>query len=235
MKNYDCLICGKDNIHFSQFSIHLDTHNILPRDYYCQYLFPNQESHPKCSICNKDLKFIKMSKGFQKFCSVSCSMKKSHIVNQKDYSERSKQYHSTNPKHANLMATKMHKKHPNLARNRGKQTMRDLHKIKTLTNFFSYAENEFNEYFKFLYPTMTHGNCIFSVGNGHYRCDFKINDLIIEIDGSIHNSKKQQLNDKFKDKKYKELGYKILRIENQEVFTTIKSVENKIHNLLQGG
>lgn len=69
---YTCKICNK-NISEKGFGSHLVSHKISAKDYYDKYL--KQTDEGICPICGKETPFIKISKGYQKFCSVSCSQK----------------------------------------------------------------------------------------------------------------------------------------------------------------
>ena len=62
---------------------------------------------------------------------------------------------------------------------------------------------------------------------GKYIVDFLCKDkrLIIELDGSGHLEEKQEIYDKIRDEYLKSLGYKILRIYNNEL--------NNIDNVLE--
>lgn len=70
----------------------------------------------------------------------------------------------------------------------------------------------------------------YSVHN--FICDFYIAKakLIVEVDGLVHL--KQIHADNERDLILKELGYKILRIKNEEVFTNIEYVVEKIKGFL---
>lgn len=62
---------------------------------------------------------------------------------------------------------------------------------------------------------------------GKYVVDFLCKDkrLIIELDGSGHLEEKQEIHDKIRDEYLKSLGYKIVRIYNNEL--------NDIDNVLE--
>jgi len=65
---------------------------------------------------------------------------------------------------------------------------------------------------------------------GIYIVDFychKIN-LIVEVDGLIHNSSEIKIYDERRETELKLLGYCILRFSNQEIFTDIENVLEKI-------
>ena len=56
--------------------------------------------------------------------------------------------------------------------------------------------------------------------------------LIIEIDGGYHETSKQKARDNFKDEHYKDRGFSVIRIKNEDVisfdFSELKkSVESK--------
>ena len=65
---------------------------------------------------------------------------------------------------------------------------------------------------------------------GGYIADFycQKHNLIIEVDGEIHNSKEAQEYDMVRDKYFTELGYRVLRIHNNEVDKDIEKVLDKI-------
>ena len=61
---------------------------------------------------------------------------------------------------------------------------------------------------------------------GNYIVDFvcKEKDLIIELDGSGHLDMEQTLHDEIRDKYLTKLGYKIIRIYNNEIENNIEGV-----------
>ena len=67
---------------------------------------------------------------------------------------------------------------------------------------------------------------------GGYITDFYCQKykLIVELDGDIHSKKENKEYDEIRDKYFKELGYKILRIPNNEVDTDMEKVLEKIKN-----
>jgi very-short-patch-repair endonuclease len=56
--------------------------------------------------------------------------------------------------------------------------------------------------------------------------------LIIELDGSVHNSKEQKEKDKFRDENLRDMDFKVLRFKNQEIFTKIDDVKQRIINVV---
>ena len=54
--------------------------------------------------------------------------------------------------------------------------------------------------------------------------------LVIEVDGGIHLSKTVHKDDQNKDEYFKSLKLSILRFTNEDVFTNIEEVINKIKN-----
>jgi len=56
--------------------------------------------------------------------------------------------------------------------------------------------------------------------------------LVIEVDGSIHDTPEQQLQDRQRDKDLTESGYFVLRIRNVEVWENLKNVIEKIKRTL---
>jgi very-short-patch-repair endonuclease len=69
---------------------------------------------------------------------------------------------------------------------------------------------------------------------GNYIVDFYCASemLIIELDGSIHNSKEQKEKDQLRDENLREINFKILRFKNQEILTAIDHVKQRIINNL---
>ncbi|MCK4667640.1 DUF559 domain-containing protein, partial [Candidatus Dependentiae bacterium] len=61
---------------------------------------------------------------------------------------------------------------------------------------------------------------------GDYIVDFYCDELklIIELDGEIHNEKKQKKKDQKRDKYLKSLGYNVLRFKNKQIFNNIQKV-----------
>lgn len=67
-----CKICGKE-ISGKGLGSHLTTHKISAKDYYDKYL--KQPNEGICPVCGKETPFLKISKGYQKHCCASCSIK----------------------------------------------------------------------------------------------------------------------------------------------------------------
>lgn len=64
-----CLICNSD---FKNLGTHLRySHKLKPKEYYDLYLLKDNEN--KCKHCGKLTNFNKLSKGYNKFCSVRCA------------------------------------------------------------------------------------------------------------------------------------------------------------------
>lgn len=71
---------------------------------------------------------------------------------------------------------------------------------------------------------------------GIYITDFfcyKLN-LIIEVDGSVHNNKEVKQNDERRQKFIESEGIKIIRFTNEEVMNRLEIVTEKIQSLLNG-
>ena len=64
-------MCGKETNGYVGLVSHLHLHNISSREYYDKYL--KQENEGKCLECGKTTKFIKISKGYRRFCCCRCS------------------------------------------------------------------------------------------------------------------------------------------------------------------
>jgi very-short-patch-repair endonuclease len=52
--------------------------------------------------------------------------------------------------------------------------------------------------------------------------------LVIEVDGSVHNTLEAIANDKLRDETLRSLGYTVLRFKNDEVLENISAVKDKI-------
>ena len=70
--NIICQICGKSITHFSGLAKHIKTkHNILPKEYYDKFL--KQDNEGICLNCKNQTTFIKLAKGYHKYCSRQCA------------------------------------------------------------------------------------------------------------------------------------------------------------------
>lgn len=69
----------------------------------------------------------------------------------------------------------------------------------------------------------------------NYIADFYCHELklVIEIDGSIHKLKENKLLDAERQKNIEELGIKVIRFSNHEVFHEIKKVLGKIKSYIK--
>ena len=65
---------------------------------------------------------------------------------------------------------------------------------------------------------------------GSYIVDFycAAEKLVIEVDGSVHDTAEAVANDKIRDEELQHLGYKVIRIRNSEVFEEPLAVLQKI-------
>lgn len=70
-KEYNCLICNLIFESARDFAYHLKTHNISQKDYYDKFLKNDYDGI--CHECGKPTAFIKLSKGYRKFCCLKCS------------------------------------------------------------------------------------------------------------------------------------------------------------------
>jgi very-short-patch-repair endonuclease len=57
--------------------------------------------------------------------------------------------------------------------------------------------------------------------------------LAIELDGAVHDSVNQKLYDKERDEMIQNLGIKVLRFKNEEVFKALPEMLNRIHSELE--
>ncbi len=57
--------------------------------------------------------------------------------------------------------------------------------------------------------------------------------MIIEVDGDVHDSKEQKLHDEMRGETLQEMGYNILRFQNEEVLYAIQDVLERIQVALQ--
>lgn len=73
------------------------------------------------------------------------------------------------------------------------------------------------------------------VNIGPYIADFlcKEHDIIVEVDGGIHNKSEQKEHDKDRDAYLCNKGYSILRIQNCEIFNHPISTLHKIHSFIK--
>lgn len=69
---------------------------------------------------------------------------------------------------------------------------------------------------------------------GGYILDFYCAEkrLIIEIDGGIHKNKENQEYDKVRDKYFRELNFKVLRFNNEEIDKNVERVLEKIKSAI---
>lgn len=69
---------------------------------------------------------------------------------------------------------------------------------------------------------------------GGYILDFYCpeKNLIIELDGGVHNKKEAREYDKIRDKFLTNLGYQMLRIPNDEVDNSVEKVLDKIRYMI---
>ena len=70
----------------------------------------------------------------------------------------------------------------------------------------------------------------FIIGSYNFVADFycPVKKLIIEIDGDIHSGQEVKEYDVLREDIFKEVGYKILRFKNTEIFTNFNFVLDKI-------
>ncbi len=70
----------------------------------------------------------------------------------------------------------------------------------------------------------------------HYIADFMCKELklIIEVDGSVHDSDEQKAKDKQRDFALREVGFTILRFKNWEVLYSPNGVYNDIKDWVKG-
>lgn len=68
----ECLVCHKI-ISGKGLGSHLMSHHITAKDYYDKYL--KKPGEGICPVCGKETPFFKPSKGYQRHCSISCSLK----------------------------------------------------------------------------------------------------------------------------------------------------------------
>lgn len=67
---------------------------------------------------------------------------------------------------------------------------------------------------------------------GNYIADFYCHELqlVIELDGEIHETEEAKMNDSIRTQYLEEQGFKVLRFGNSEIFMKINDVLNKILN-----
>ncbi|MBB6610991.1 endonuclease domain-containing protein [Pontibacter sp. Tf4] len=57
--------------------------------------------------------------------------------------------------------------------------------------------------------------------------------LVIEIDGTVHDTPEAIANDKLRDEKLRNWGYAVLRFRNDEVLENLEAVKDKITSFLK--
>lgn len=65
---------------------------------------------------------------------------------------------------------------------------------------------------------------------GNYIVDFYCasKNLIVELDGEIHETEAQNIKDGIRDKYLKEMNFIVLRFKNEEIYESMESVKQKI-------
>lgn len=87
-----CKICNKE-ISDRGFGSHLISHQLTAKNYYDKFI--KKENEGICPVCGKDTPFLKLNKGYQTCCSISCSQKNPD-TQKKINSTRLKKYGITN-------------------------------------------------------------------------------------------------------------------------------------------
>ncbi len=74
-------------------------------------------------------------------------------------------------------------------------------------------------------------------GIEHFIVDFccRSENLVIELDGEVHNDPMQTEYDAIRDARLREMGFKILRFENKEVFQNSEAVLYMIAAMFETG
>jgi very-short-patch-repair endonuclease len=75
----------------------------------------------------------------------------------------------------------------------------------------------------------------FHFGNYRYVADFCCHSksLIIEIDGDIHNNQEIMEYDQFREDVFRDMGYKVIRFTNEEVYKNIDKVLKTINQYIK--
>ena len=70
---------------------------------------------------------------------------------------------------------------------------------------------------------------------GQYVADFYCHDrrLVLELDGGIHEERQQKIHDENRDANLIALGYKVLRLTNEEVQADLDSALERIRHRLE--
>jgi len=110
---------------------------------------------------------------------------------------------------------------------KGRKTLNDFHKR---TGFQSLSEIEFYNYFKPIYKDLEYNKYHIFEGK-RLRPDFTIESkkLIIEIDGSYHDSEEQKFKDLEKELYFDIMGYKVLRFKNEDLKQDMISINKKLN------
>ncbi len=64
---YLCEICG---IKTKKIGVHIKSHNMTSKEYYDKYI--KKDGDEKCNICGNSTKFLGVTKGYNKYCSMKC-------------------------------------------------------------------------------------------------------------------------------------------------------------------
>jgi len=55
---------------------------------------------------------------------------------------------------------------------------------------------------------------------------------VVEVDGKSHDNELRQMKDALKDQHLTELGYKVMRFKDSEIYKNLKTVITQIKNLV---
>lgn len=235
-KYITCQICSL-KVFCTYFTIHTqEEHGLTGEQYFIKYV--GEKGY--CKTCNAPTKFLGVMQGYQQFDNRSC--KSAYII---------KENIRKNPEFQSNAAFKMHEKHPDVA-NTIVKTVKKLHpnhyknlainmcntlneRRERLGGYKTDAEKLLatNEEFIKLKPVYEKPIRYGKGRTDSYFPDFTIDNLIIEIDGNLHDQTEVKQNDIKKEKFFKSKGFVIIRFRNEDILNDLDSVIEKIKSLIQ--
>ena len=75
-----CKICNKEFNNASALIAHTcSKHSLKSKEYYDKYI--KQPNESICPICGKETRYMRLSSGYKKFCSIKCSRQSEEVLN----------------------------------------------------------------------------------------------------------------------------------------------------------
>lgn len=186
MKQIDPHICQICNMYYDKIGAHVkNIHKLNNKDYYDMYLKDHNEDI--CPVCGKVTQFRRITVGYRKHCSVSCSSSdpnvqaKNKATNMRLYGVEHNWNKGELRKHQEETMLKKYKVRHNWQS--GKLRSKEKFKISELEQYFMDKLDELNIDFKYRYFDES--------GRYPYECDFYLpdTDTFIEINGTaLHDN-----------------------------------------------